>query len=607
MRARAAAPWLLLAGLGCGGPTPPAVDDADGDGVRAGLDCDDSDAAVGGPTLVHLDQDGDGFGHPGVEQRLCLPALGWVDNALDCDDADASVSPTATERCTGRDDDCDGLVDEADADLDLGQALSYWPDADEDGWGDATADATPACGPSPGLAERAGDCDDTQAAISPEANERCGDGLDNDCDGQMGECLIPVDGSLDQAAVRWLSPGAPPRALAVVDLDGDGLPELLLGLPTDSTSAFEAGALVAVSGEGPPGTRDLPAAEVQGAEPFLWMGAGLASSGDLTGDGADDLLVASAEGQGAWLVSGDADGRPAVFSHITGDSGLGRAVATPGDLDGSGIDDLLVGDDDGVAWLFLGRAWASEIRQRDARASFSSDQPTSGLLAGPRRASAGDLDGDGLVDLVLGAPEHSGAGRTWVLLGDSGPWTGPQLLDDADLWVDGAAEGAHLGAALAVLPDWDGDGTADLAVGAPGADHGQGVVLLWSGLPLGPADVQLRGSDAGDLMGAEVVALGDLDGDGRQDLAVGAPGHPGAGAGTPAAGAVLVKLAEDGLPAAILQIQDAEHIIVGSQPFSRLGLAGSVASGDLDGDGHLDLILAAPGEAAVGIFRNGGL
>ncbi|MFH1465111.1 MAG: putative metal-binding motif-containing protein, partial [Pseudomonadota bacterium] len=113
-----------------------------------------------GPEAV----DADGDGYPESE---------------DCDDLDATIHPDAQERCNGLDDDCDGEVDE-----DAG-ALTLYADADADGYGDPDT-STLACEPSTGWVEEAGDCDDTDAAIFPGADEHC-DGVDEDCDGEEDE------------------------------------------------------------------------------------------------------------------------------------------------------------------------------------------------------------------------------------------------------------------------------------------------------------------------------------------------------------------------------------------------------------------------------------
>jgi hypothetical protein len=182
--------------ISCVGPAGTVPDDSDcddgdpsvnPDGVEVcgGLDedCDgsiDEPDAEGAP-LWYTDGDGDGFGDPAAATAACSAPAGTVDNALDCDDALDSVSPAASEVCGGGDEDCDGSVDEDGA----GGAVTYYVDADGDGYGDAAAWVA-ACAVRPGLVADRNDCDDADPAINPAGTEACGGG-DEDCDGASDE------------------------------------------------------------------------------------------------------------------------------------------------------------------------------------------------------------------------------------------------------------------------------------------------------------------------------------------------------------------------------------------------------------------------------------
>ncbi|MEY3213895.1 MAG: hypothetical protein RIT28_4376 [Pseudomonadota bacterium] len=195
--------------------------DADGDGVSAETDCDDDDASryPGAEELcdgvdqdcdgeidddatdaetTYADEDGDGYGDPAVVFVACEAPTGAVTNADDCDDSDAGVNPDGVETCDGRDEDCDGELDEgltADAE-------TFYADGDGDGFGDPNV-SVQACAAPSGYLTDAGDCDDTKAEVNPDATEICGGG-DEDCDGETDE-------------------GPPSDAtLYYVDLDGDG-------------------------------------------------------------------------------------------------------------------------------------------------------------------------------------------------------------------------------------------------------------------------------------------------------------------------------------------------------------------------------------------------
>ena len=153
-------------------------------------DDDDDGEDTGDTGTAPVDADGDGFAE-----------------ADDCDDADPAVNPDATEVCDGVDNNCDDAVDE-------GLLLTVYADTDGDGHGDDAA-AVEACEVGADQAAEGGDCDDTDAAVNPDAEEVC-DGLDNDCDG-----TVDNDDAAD--APVWFA-----------DLDGDGF-----GDPENTTTACE--------------------------------------------------------------------------------------------------------------------------------------------------------------------------------------------------------------------------------------------------------------------------------------------------------------------------------------------------------------------------------
>lgn len=175
--------------------------DADRDGHSAAgspvgdaADCDDMDAVVGAPFLAWRDADGDGYGDPATEAARCDLPAGWLTRAGDCDDAALGVAPGRTEVCDGRDQNCDGVVDE-------GVGAPFWPDADADGRGDGVAPVTVACAAPVGHVANGDDCDDADDATYLGAPEQC-DALDNDC---LGATL--PDGVAACGAGAWWSDG----------------------------------------------------------------------------------------------------------------------------------------------------------------------------------------------------------------------------------------------------------------------------------------------------------------------------------------------------------------------------------------------------------------
>ncbi len=172
-------------------------------------DCNDNDASVhpgateicdgidnncngrideGFPLITYYkDADGDGYGDPsvGTTGRCTVPA-GYVSNRTDCNDNDATVHPGATEICDGIDNNCNGRIDEGFP------LITYYKDADGDGYGDKSVVTTSRCTPPTGYVTNRTDCNDNNAAVYPGAPEIC-DGIDNNCNGQVDEvCNINI-------------------------------------------------------------------------------------------------------------------------------------------------------------------------------------------------------------------------------------------------------------------------------------------------------------------------------------------------------------------------------------------------------------------------------
>jgi hypothetical protein len=181
--------------------------DEDNDGYRNDVDCDDNNPNINPGVMeicdgidndcsgvaddnitvysYYMDQDEDGFGDSNIQMDTCLliAPVGFVDNDLDCDDTNAAINPDAMEICDGIDNNCSGFVDDG---LDI---FTYFLDADQDGFGNAAIKLDTCLTVAPGnYVANALDCDDTNAAINPDAMEICDD-IDNNCDGLIDEDL----------------------------------------------------------------------------------------------------------------------------------------------------------------------------------------------------------------------------------------------------------------------------------------------------------------------------------------------------------------------------------------------------------------------------------
>lgn len=136
-----------------------------------------------GCIVLYFDGDGDGYGVETLSKCLCMPGpIYSASKSGDCDDKDGSVFPSAPEKCDGKDNNCNGAIDEVENIL---GCVTYYLDKDGDGWG-AMNNTKCLCKPSPGYVDDGGDCDDDDPKVHPQAYEPC-DNIDNDCDGETDE------------------------------------------------------------------------------------------------------------------------------------------------------------------------------------------------------------------------------------------------------------------------------------------------------------------------------------------------------------------------------------------------------------------------------------
>src|SRR6185369_8676793 len=315
---------------------------------------------------------------------------------------------------------------------------------------------------------------------------------------------------------------------------------------------------------------------------------------DLNGDGYADAIVGSDPGGAsaghAFIYFGGAAPLPEAPDLIlpgarVGD-GFAYALTPAGDVNGDGYPDLVVGayvdattgDAAGRAYIYLGRATPSTVPDLTLSGA-------AGDLYGLAVSSAGDLNGDGYADFAIGAP-GVGAGRVEVFYG------GPTLHQRPDLTLTGEVSGDFFGYPLRTVGDVNGDGFADLAAAAEHSGHagvaaGRAYLYLGAADMNGKADLALDGEAAGDAFGSG-LAGGDVDGDGYADLAVGA--YLNDGAGTDAGRVYLYR----GGPA-LRTAPDATF----SGPGANAKFAAH-ALADLNGDGLADLMVGA---SPIGGFR----
>ncbi|MBI4880391.1 MAG: FG-GAP repeat protein [Planctomycetes bacterium] len=385
------------------------------------------------------------------------------------------------------------------------------------------------------------------------------------------------------------------------DVDGDGYSDVLAGSDRQNNHAGR----VHLWRGGPTGPAALPDWIADGSQPDANLGASVAAAGDVDGDGFADVL-AGAPGQGAAplgagraVVYRGGAGGPSAAAFWTYDGTqengrLGFSVAPAGDVNGDGFADVLAGAP-GESTSYPGEGRAHGFHGSPAGPSAAPDWTGTGGSVGAAFGrsvyTAGDVNGDGLADVLIGAPFHSGA---HAFEGRAALYPGSQagLAPEAAWSVHGDAPSAWLGLAVAPAGDVNGDGFGDILIGT--ASHGgspasEGGALVFHGAPAGPAQSStwsFSGAENGEQLGLTVAAAGDLDGDGFGDVLVGAPGFDG---GLVDQGRILFFRGAQTGPAT-----SPDWWAAGGQAGARLGAA-LAAAGDVDGDGFIDLLAGAPG------------
>jgi hypothetical protein len=527
----------------------------------------------------------------------------------DCNDDNPDINPGAAEVCDdgGVDENCDGLVN--DDDPSVTGTVTLYADLDADGWGDAEDGA--ACRAGDSQAERTGDCDDADDAVNPGAEEACNNDKDDDCDGSPNHCL-PYEGAIGRG---FASPGvirdAPDEYFgiwsAAGDLTGDGLDDLVLSAPT---AEGDSGAVLVYTELEAAIDRDAgdTHARIKGdAEAYLGVGV---ATGDINGDGLDDLVGRDTlDATHVFLgpLEGELDAADAWLRIMdVGQGALETSGLALADINGDGVAELHIGapyagasPDRGAVYVFESPHGAGRIDGPDdaSRRLLGADDASPGFTL-----TTGDFDGDGIEDLVTSDPyadtTTASGGLVWILR-DGSP-EGDSTVSDVTDGLAGTRENGNAGTSLAA-GDLDGDGHDDLVIGAPGSTTvAGGQVFIFEGAPVGIRTATLaRTTVAQPEMGTEFgyyVTVADISGDGEVDLAIAEPSvddERGA-----------VHLLYGPLNSGRIEASEIDATIRGTASGSYYGF-GLNAPGDLDGDGSADLVVAATVDAVDLLFGGG--
>ncbi|MGY0195696.1 tandem-95 repeat protein [Leptothrix sp. BB-4] len=419
------------------------------------------------------------------------------------------------------------------------------------------------------------------------------------------------------------------------DVNGDGFDDLIVGAPNSDNGVGSAyviwghadGQSVDLSKFGMFGI-SAPGFKLFSASGYTFgVGYSVSAAGDLNGDGLSDLIVGApaslSEVGRAYVVYGKKTGFDVGVDSMSSsvgmsfsDSGtkrIGASVSSAGDVNGDGMVDFIIGasadnSQDGKSYVVFGTAGGggsfNDLVNVDNGSGGFTIYGETGVKgeAGSSVSGAGDFNGDGLADLIMGAPQAASNGKSYLVFGKSGTEyiDLSQHISSSDaLEIFGEAQGDYAGYSVSSAGDVNGDGLADLVIGAPNVEDvstGKSYVVFGTSIqsPIKLADIAagtggfaITAPNSYGYSGGSVSSAGDVNGDGLSDLIIGQYGY---GDGNGRSYVVFGKV--DGGSVDLSKVDEEKTgFAIDSQVSGGQAGRSVSAAGDVNGDGLADLIV----------------
>ena len=349
------------------------------------------------------------------------------------------------------------------------------------------------------------------------------------------------------------------------DVNGDGYDDILIGAYGDNDAGRLAGQTYLILGKATGWYMDT---DLSASDASFWgegegdrSGYSVAGAGDVNGDGYDEILIGAKSNDECvneagqtylilgkatgWMMDTDLSASDASFRGEDAGDHSGTSVAIAGDVNGDGYDDILIGaygdaytgSTIGRTYLIFGKAtgWDMDTDLSTSNASFLGEEK--GECSGSTVTGAGDVNGDGYDDILIGAwrDDEGGdySGQTYLIFGKAFGWAMDTDLSKSDASFLGEDAGDGAGNSIASAGDVNRDGFDDFLIGAwhdeeGGEKAGQTYLLLgkssgWKmDTNLSASDASFRGEDRLDYSGSSIAGVGDVNGDGYDDILIGA-------------------------------------------------------------------------------------